>query len=113
MSIKPAIVPAAVKQPEASRNPFLRWKFEQLLQRIRGPAIATGRGAGDSEPLHSLRMRDGELLRHHAAEAHSYDAAGVPTDKLKQAVDVGGDVSHRVGSPHRTATAEATVVPGQ
>lgn len=66
--VKPVLVPTAVNDLEPGCNPFLGRELEQLLQRIRGPAFATGGGARQREALDPLRAGYRKLLRHHSTK---------------------------------------------
>jgi hypothetical protein len=113
VALKPALVPAAVRELELRRGLLLGRELLQVLQRIGGPASAAGRGAGQSEAFYQPRAGDGELLRHHPAEAHPEHPAGVPRNELQQASGVSGEIGHGVGTGQRDAATQATVVPRQ
>ena len=109
----PGFVPAGVEQLHAHVGPLLGAQVGQLVQRIRGAARTTGRGAGQDQPAHPLGVPDGHLLGHHAPEGDPQDEAVVPTDGVEECGGIVGEVGHGVGPGGHAALPQAALVVGQ
>ena len=85
-------------------------RVDQLVQREGGTARTAGGRAGQDEPAYPLRVADGHLLGHHAAEGDPEDEAVVPADGVEERGGVVGEVRHGVGPGRHAALAEAALV---
>ena len=101
-----------VEDPQHGGGPVIGRDRLQLVERVRRAAVAARRGAEQRQPLDPVGPGDGELLGHHAAEAHADDAARVPAEVVEQGGGVGGVGRHRVRAGRGAGAAEAALVVG-
>ena len=94
---EPGVIEAVVDQAGPDHGPFVRRQRLELVQRIRGSSGSTGRGAQQGKTLDPVRCGDGELLSHHAAEAHPENPRRIPSDDVHQGQCVGRTSGHVVG----------------
>ena len=101
VGLKPALVPAAVSQPELRRSPLLRRELLQLVQQIGGPRRRRRlrcRPARGALPAPDWRRRTPAL----PSRRNSPRAPGsCPAGHLQQAGGVSGEIGHGGQGPLR------------